>query len=42
VIEGAAGLIDRLAERIEDAVLPLAPEALRTTDAERDSTDVAA
>jgi hypothetical protein len=41
VIEDAAGLIDRLGKRIEDAVLPLAPEA-STARAERSITEVGA
>jgi hypothetical protein len=42
VIEDAAGLIDRLAKRIEDAALPLARDAWTTTSAERDTAELAA
>jgi hypothetical protein len=42
VIEHAAGLIDRLAKRIEDAVLPMAPDASTPPDPQRGAAEVAA
>jgi antirestriction protein ArdC len=42
VIEDAAGLIDRLAKRIEDAVLPMAPDASTPPDPQRGTAEVAA
>jgi hypothetical protein len=42
VIEDAAGLIDRLAKRVEDAVLPLAPDASTASEPEHDVAAVTA
>jgi N-terminal domain of anti-restriction factor ArdC len=42
VIEDAAGLIDRLAKRIEDTVLPSAPDASTATEPEHDTAAVTA
>ena len=42
VIEDAAGLIDRFAKRIEDAVLPMAPDVSTPPDPQRGTAEVAA